>query len=83
MTRYFVDVSTELLEQNGALWPDSFRLVERWGPRGKIIERWIVEDDEAPEDLRDHLIEPSFTRRAGSDKPEISDRFVRELTGLD
>lgn len=63
MTRYYVDISDDLLEGDYALeWPPDFRLVERWGPRDLFSQRWIVEDDHAPEEFEGHLVMPSMTR---------------------
>lgn len=63
MTRYYVDISTDLLEGPYSVqFPDGFRLVSRFGPRTASLERWIVEDDGAPEELADFLICPSFSK---------------------
>jgi hypothetical protein len=68
VTRYYVDISTELIDQilaDDFRVPPGFRLISRWGPKKAGIERWIVEDDEASADYEDCLVEPVFS--AGAD----------------
>ena len=84
--RYYVDFSTDLLreiaEEGGSGWPSSFRLVERFGPRGVSMERWLVEDDEAPEDLEAHLIDVWFGRKSDSPVATVVDRIIQNVPGL-
>lgn len=61
MTRYYVDISDDLLEGEYAVeWPPDFRLVERFGPRDLFFQRWLVEDDSAPPDFEGHLVSVSL-----------------------
>ena len=77
MTRYYVDISADLIKQikgDDSAFPDGWRLVERWGPRDLMTERWIVEDDYAPAYLEDCLVEPVLCRVNG--KAVIEERIA-------
>jgi hypothetical protein len=87
MTRYYVDISPSLVEavqegiQGGEpICPDGWRLVKRFGPRSKLTERWIVEDDEAGDEYEDMLVMPIFTMTLIGEGPEyvttVSDREI-------
>ena len=77
MTRYYVDISPDLINDiirlEGAIsMPDGFRLIERYGPRFKHIERWLVEDEYAPEELEGFLISPVFQKNLIDGGPEYT-----------
>lgn len=80
MTRYFVDISHELLD----LWSiegepeiEGWRLVCGTDHDGPWGERWLVEDDGAPEKLRNKLVIPSF-RTNEDGNVEVTSRDVVE-----
>jgi hypothetical protein len=75
VTRYYVDMSVELAAQvqNGEFRvPAGWRLVERWGPRNKDIERWLVEDDNAGEEFEGYLISPVFRMQLIGEGPDYA-----------
>lgn len=82
MTQYYIVISTELLNSPDITWPDGFRLVERWGYRGKTSELWLVEDDNADPEFEDHIVDPWLERKADG-KPGITKRTILAAPGLD
>ena len=83
MAKYFVDISASLVASMEEGWwatPEGWRLIERWGPRGKDMERWIVEDDYAGEEFEGYLITPVFRMTLIGEGPdyitEVSDREI-------
>lgn len=81
MTRYYVDVTPSLTWQiNERKFPEGWRLIERWGPRYKDTERWIVEDDYAGEEFEGYLVSPIFRLTLIGEGPdyivEIADREI-------
>lgn len=73
MTRYYVEISPSLVSAyvNGdCTYPEGWRLIERFGPRSKSLERWIVEDDGAGEEFEDFLVMPIFTMELINGGPE-------------
>lgn len=80
MTRYYVDISISLrgqIESGDCKLPDGWRLVERWGPRFKDTERWLVEDDNAGEEFEGYLVTPFFTMTLIDEGPD----YTVEVTG--
>lgn len=84
MTRYYVDLSPTMASQIGSgelNFPEGWRLIERWGPRFKDMERWIVEDDYAGEEFEGYLVMPVFTMTLIGDGPdyttEVTDREIQ------
>jgi hypothetical protein len=88
VTRYYVDVSQELLAQGNLRWPEGFRLIgrlyddSRWFAPGRAIERWYVEDDKAAKRLEGMLIEPHFVLDTKSGTVRISKRAIRKCHPL-
>lgn len=75
MTRYYTDISDDLLEGDYAIaWPEGFRLVEPFGPRDLFFQRWLVEDDHAPPEFEGHLVQPVFSWDVNACKTEILHR---------
>lgn len=75
MTRYYVDVSDDLLKGDYAIaWPEGFRLVERFGPKDLFFQRWLVEDDHAPPEFEGHLVVLSISWDRDERKAEITHR---------
>ena len=75
MTRYYVDISASLIAEylgGGLKVPDGWRLVERWGPRDKDMERWIVEDDDAGEEFEGYLVAPTFRMTRIGEGPDYT-----------
>jgi hypothetical protein len=72
VTRYYIDISPELV--NSDLFPDGFRLIQRWGPRGTFTERWIAEDDDAPAYYEDRLVDVNFSHTPPGGRAVISNR---------
>lgn len=79
MTRYYVDISCDLLEgPYKVTFPEGFRFISRFGPRTEYMERWLVEDDDAPEELEDFLVCP-YMQKADDGTVTITDRRTRPL----
>jgi hypothetical protein len=81
--RYYIDISSDLVGavRSGEIGcPDGWRLVERFGPRNKMTERWIVEDDGAGPEYEDMLVIPIFTMTLIGEGPEyettVTDREI-------
>jgi hypothetical protein len=60
--------------------PLGWRLIERWGPRFKDIERWVVEDDYAGDEFEGCLVSPIFKMTLIDEGPdytvEVSEREI-------
>lgn len=83
MTRYYVDISDDLLEGEYAItWPPGFRLVERFGPRDLFVQRWLVEDDQAPADFEGHLVSVSFRWDREEDASGVTVILTRDKLAL-
>lgn len=83
MTRYYVDIAPSLqaaIDSEEYKLPEGWRLIERWGPRFKDTERWIVEDDYAGEEFEGYLVIPIFTMTLIDEGPdytvEVSEREI-------
>jgi hypothetical protein len=82
VTSYYVDCSDELIAtmDNSAL-PLGFNFIERTATYvGQGMQRWLVEDEDAPESLEGALVTPTFTRvltPEGGQRCEIVERYVR------
>jgi hypothetical protein len=73
MTRYYVDISKSLMESiDDIQWPEGFRLVRLFGPRFNNVERWLVEDDNAPAELDRYLVSPTFHIEYIGEGPEYT-----------
>jgi hypothetical protein len=82
VTRYYVDISSDLVEEykhGEAQVPEGWRLVERWGPRSKDMERWIVEDDGASEEFEDYLVCPEFKMTLTGEGPDYTVEVVKRI----
>lgn len=83
MTRYYVDISSSLqvgIREGQYKLPDGWRLVERWGPRFKDTERWIVEDDYAGEEFEGYLVIPIFRMTLIDEGPDYTVEVIeREI----
>lgn len=79
MTKYYVRISAQLVNSLTGVYanlPDGFRLIERWGPRGKDTETWLVEDDNAPPHLYWHMV--NLTIGSVEGEPVIHERVIVE-----
>lgn len=86
MTRYYTDVNPGIAREirtERLPLPAGFRLIECAVPatrdeRGIHPERWLVDDDDAPADLKGALVFPVFSYFGGGARPVIADRQVIE-----
>lgn len=87
-TRYYTDISAELVNSSPWWWPDGWRLVQLVDAETRFAEdmqRWLVEDDAADPRLEGFLVDPVVKQHYMTDgfrgPVHVKERIIRNLPG--